>query len=212
MINPNDNRVQLNYPYLLSLKSPFMKNLQQSLVVSFIIFSCLIQSSCEEKCEETKYEIKEISLKPKTRSESETSLSPWISANQLPYDRLMLELSFPKPVLVFFTLNATCPAVWTNNNQVRDIKLLSNQEYNENFPAGSDLLEIATFTVNNVGFFEKDVFLKDFINKSELTTAYFYLNESPMDNVNHTFKFFAELADGKSIESSGINVLLKSEE
>lgn len=189
-----------------------MKNLQQYLVVSLILFSFLIQSSCEEKCEETKYEIKEISFKPKTRSEGETSLSPWISANQLPYNRLMLELSFPKPVLVFFTQNATCPAVWTNNNQVRDIKLLSNQDYNENFPAGSDLLEIATFTVNNVGFFEGSLFLRDFINKSELTTAYFYLNESPVDNLNHTLKFVAELADGKSIESPGINVLLKSEE
>ncbi|SMD42028.1 protein of unknown function [Aquiflexum balticum DSM 16537] len=189
-----------------------MKNLQQYLVVSIILFSSLIQSSCEDKCEETKYEIKEISLKPKTRSAGETLLSPWISANQLPYNRLMFELSFPKPVLVFFTLNATCPVVWTNNNRVSDIKLLSNQDYNENFPAGSDLLEIASFTVDNKFFFEKDLFLKDYINKSELTTAYFYLNESPVDNLNHTLRFVAELADGNSIETSGINVLLKSEE
>jgi hypothetical protein len=189
-----------------------MKNLQQYLVVSIMLFSSLIQSSCENKCEETKYEIKEISLKPKTRTEGETLLSPWISANQLAYNRLMFELSLPKAVLVFFTLNATCPVVWTNNNRVSEIKLLSNQDYNENFPAGSDLLEIASFTVDNRVFLEKELFLKEYINKSDLTTAYFYLKESPADNLNHTLRFVAELTDGKTIESPGINVLVKSEE
>lgn len=189
-----------------------MKNLQQCLVVSFMLFSALIQISCEDKCEETKYEIKEISLKPKTRTEGETLLSPWVSANQLPYNRLMLEVSFPKPVLVFFTLNATCPAVWVNSNQVSEIKLISNQDYNENFPAGSDLLEIASFSVDNKAYIGRNQFLRDYINKSELTTAYFYLQESPVDNLNHTLKFVAELKDGKSIESPGINVLVKSEE
>lgn len=189
-----------------------MKKLQQYLVVSLLLSSFSIYSSCEDKCEETKFEIKEISIKSRTRLEGETAITPWITANQLPYNRLMLELTLPKPVLVFFTLNATCPAVWINNNQVRSIKLLSNQNYNEEFPAGSDLLEMASFTTDNKIFFSKEQFLRDYVNKSEITTAFFYLKEAPVDNLSHTLKFVAELADGKLIESSGINVLLKFEE
>ncbi|WP_194976969.1 hypothetical protein [Aquiflexum lacus] len=186
-----------------------MKTLQQVMVFSAIFCALGIFSSCEDKCEDTMFQIKELSMSPRTKSESSTSLTPWRISDELPYNRLMFIMQMPKPVSVFFTLNADCPAVWKNENRITDLKLVSDRDYNEEYPAGSDLLEIASFSVDQINSISKSQFLGNYVNQSEITTAYLTFNEAPLENAVHKLRLDAQTSDEKSIESAWINILLK---
>lgn len=186
-----------------------MKTLRQVMVVPAIFCVLGLISSCDNKCEDTMFQIKELSISPRTMTEGSTSLTPWRTNDQLPYNRLMLILQMPKPVLVFFTLNSECPAVWKNENRITELKLVSDQDYNEAYPAGSDLSEIVSFSIDQTNFIPKNQFLGNYVNQSDLTTAYLILEEAPVESLTHKLKLIAETADGKSIESSLISILLK---
>jgi len=186
-----------------------MKNLRQVMVVSAIFCALGVFSSCENKCEDTMFQIKELSISPRTRTEGSTSLTPWRTNDQLPYDRLMLVLQMPKPVLVFFTLNSECPAVWKSENPVVDLKLVSDKDFNENYPAGSDLSDIVSFSADQTKFISKNQFLGSYINQSDITTAFLILTEAPDESIVHKLIIKAQTADGKSIDSPTISILLK---
>lgn len=115
----------------------------------------------------------------------------------------------PKPVLVFFTLNSECPVVWKNENRVIDLKLVSDMDYSQEYPAGSDLLDIASFTVDQNSYIPKSQFLGNYVNQSEVTTAYLIFKEAPSESLVHKLTLEAQTADGKSIESATVSILLK---
>jgi hypothetical protein len=186
-----------------------MKTLQQVMVVSAIVCTLALFSSCDDKCEDTMYQIKELSMSPRTKSEGSTSLAPWRINDELPYNRLIFIIQLPKPVSVFFTLNSECPAVWKNENRVTDLKLVSDQDYSEEYPAGSDLLEIASFSLDQSNFISKSQFLGNYVNQSEITTAYLTFNEAPFETAVHKLRLEAQTADDKSIESAWISIILK---
>jgi hypothetical protein len=186
-----------------------MKTLRQVMAVLAIFCTLGVFSSCEDKCENTMFQIKELSISPRTRTEGATSLTPWRTNDELPYNRLILVLQMPKPVLVFFTLSSECPVVWKNENPVADLRLVSDRDYNENYPAGSDLLEVVSFSADQTNFISKTQFLGNYVNQSDLTTAYLILKESPAQSIVHKLSLKAQTADGKSIESSIISILLK---
>lgn len=187
-----------------------MKTLRHVMAVPAFFCALGVFSSCEDKCEDTMFQIKELSISPRTRTEGSTILNPWRTNDELPYNRLMLVLQMPKPVLVFFTLNSECPAVWKNENPAVDLKLVSDRDYNENYPAGTDLSEILSFSVDQTNFISKTQFLGNYVNQSDVTTAYLILKEAPDQSIVHKLTMKAETADGKSIDSSTISVLLKS--
>jgi hypothetical protein len=187
-----------------------MKTLRHVMAVPAFFCALGVFSSCEDKCEDTMFQIKELSISPRTRTEGSTILNPWRTNDELPYTRLMLVLQMTKPVLVFFTLNSECPAVWKNENPAVDLKLVSDGDYNENYPAGSDLSEIVYFSADQTNFISKNQFLGNYVNQSDLTTAYLIFKEAPDQNVVHKLSMKVETGDGKSIESSTISILLKT--
>lgn len=187
-----------------------MKTLRQVLAVIAICSTLGVFSSCEDKCKDTMFQIKELSISPRTRTEGSTTLSPWRTNDELPYNRLMLVLQMPKPVLVFFTLTSECPVVWKNENPAVDLKLVSDKDYNENYPAGSDLSEMVSFSTDQTNFISKNQFLGNYVNQSDLTTAYLIFKEAPHQNIVHKLSMKVQTADGKSIESSTISILLKT--
>lgn len=186
-----------------------MKTLQQVMVVSAIFCSLIAFSSCENKCKETMFQIKELSISPRTRTEGSTSLTLWRTNDALPYNRLTFIMQMPKPVLVFFTLNSECPAVWKNENRVTGLKLVSDQDYSEEYPAGSDLLEIVTFSIDQNNEISKNQFLGSYVNQSDITTAYFNFTNAPAESLVHKLTLEALTADGKSIEANAGSILLK---
>ncbi|WP_373522103.1 hypothetical protein [Aquiflexum sp.] len=186
-----------------------MKTLHQVMVFSAIFCFLGLFSSCEDKCEDTMFQIKELSISPRTRTEGSTLLTSWRTNDALPYNRLTFLMQMPKPVLVFFTLNSECPAVWKNENRVTDLKLVSDQDYNEEYPAGSDLLKIVSFSVDQNSFVTKNQFISNYVNQSDIATAYFNFTVAPTESHVHQLRLEAQTADDKSIEANALTILLK---
>ena len=178
----------INCPLKLSRKSPTNENFTTSNGVSAIFCIVGLICSCDNKCEDTMFQIKELSISPRTMTEGSSALTPWRTNDELPYNRLMLVLQMPKPVLVFFTLNSECPAVWKHENRITELKLVSDQDFNENYPAGSDLSEIVSFSIDQTNFIPKSQFLGNYVNQSDITTAYLILKEAPAESFIHKLK------------------------
>ncbi|MCH6235381.1 hypothetical protein [Cognataquiflexum rubidum] len=180
----------------------FKKSLVNTLGVGL---SLLLVSSCETTCKDTLYELTEVSMVPRTSAGSGNSI--WYNDDALPIDRLIVNIKMVKPVQVLFNPSPDCPVVYKNNNPVISFELISNEDFNVDYPAGKDLFEIATFS-NLTQSFAKKEFVDNYVNESNFGTFYFTFTESPEIAEMHSLKIRARFQDGSTIQSSIIPVLL----
>lgn len=180
----------------------FKKSLINTLGVGLLL---LLVSSCKTTCKDTLYELKELSMVPRTSQGSGNSI--WYNDDALPIDRLIVNIKMVKPVQVLFNPSPDCPVVYKNTNPVTSFELISNEDFNDNYPAGSDLFELTAFT-DLTQSYTKEEFVDNFVNESNFGTFYFTFTESPEIAEMHSLKIRARFQDGSTIQSSIIPVLL----
>lgn len=168
-------------------------------------FSILLFSACESKCKDTLFELTEVSMVPRTISGSGNSI--WYNDDALPIDRLTINIRMVKPVQVLFNPSPECPVVYKNSNPVTEFLLVSNEDFNEDFSAGTDLFELGEFTDLTQTYTKKE-FVDNFVNFSNFGTFYFKFTERPDVAEMHSLKIRARFQDGSTIQSSIIPVLL----
>jgi hypothetical protein len=168
-------------------------------------FSILLFTACESKCKDTLFELTEVSMVPRTISGSGNSI--WYNDDALPIERLTINIKMVKPIQVLFNPSPECPVVYQNSNPVTEFKLVSNEPFNDDYPAGSDLFELGEFT-DLIKTFTKKEFVDNFVNLSNFGTFYFKFTESPDGSEMHSLKIMARFQDGSTIQSSIIPVLL----
>jgi hypothetical protein len=180
--------------------------LRNSLItVLGIGLSILLFFSCESKCKDTLFELKELSMVPRTVSGSGNSI--WYNDDALPIDRLIVNIKMQKPVQVLFNPSPDCPTVYQNSNPVTVFELVSNVDFNEDHPAGTDLFELASFTDLTRAYTKKE-FVDNFVNQSNLGSFYFTFTEKPELSEMHSLKIIARFQDGSTLQSSVIPVIL----
>lgn len=168
-------------------------------------FSILLFTACESACKNTLFEFTEVSMVPRTITASGNSI--WYNDDALPIDRLTINIRMVKPVQVLFNPSPDCPVVYKNSNPVTEFKLVSNEDFNVDFPAGKDLFELTTFT-DLTKSYTKEEFVDNFVNESNFGTFYFAFTESPDLSEMHSLKIISRFQDGSTIQSSIIPVLL----
>ena len=176
-------------------------------ICCLVISIVLMQTSCEENCKETLFELKEIEAFPRTLDAANTGNALWLNSAGLSIDRLLVKLEFTKPVQVFFTANPNCPVVFENNNPVSELTLLSNQDFDTEHPAGTDLSEIIAFT-DLKAFMSKEVFMEEILNQTNISSYYFTFSRRPAEAKMHSLVMELRLADGKVIKTPAILVNL----
>jgi hypothetical protein len=164
-----------------------------------------IGSGCESDCKETLFELTELSMVPRTISGSGNSI--WYNDDALPFDRLTVNIKMVKPVQVLFNPSPECPLVYKNSNPVTTFQLVSNEDFNDAYPSGSDLFELVSFS-DLTKTYTKEEFVDNFVNESNFGTFYFTFNESPEIAEMHSLKIIARFQDGTTKQSSIIPVLL----
>lgn len=166
--------------------------------------SLVFATSCETPCKDTLFELTELSMVPRTIDGSGNSI--WYNDDALPIDRLTINIKMTKPVQVLFNPSPECPVVFKNSNPVTMFQLVSNEDFNDNFPAGTDLFELTTFS-DLTQTYTKEEFVDNFVNESNFGTFYFTFTESPQIAEMHSLKIIARFQDGSTIQSSIIPVL-----
>jgi len=180
-----------------------IKNLlSNTLSVVFLLF---LATACKSNCKDTLFELTEVSMVPRTSQGSGNSI--WFNDDALPIDRLIVNIKMVKPVQVLFNPSPDCPVVYKNNNPVTSFQLVSNEGFNDNYPAGKDLFELTTFS-DLTQSYTKDEFVDNFLNQSNFGTFYFSFTERPEFSEMHSLKIIARFQDGSTLQSSIIPVLL----
>jgi hypothetical protein len=174
---------------------------------SLVIFTLFFHTACEENCKETLFELNEIEALPRTLDAASTGNALWLNSAGLSIDRLIVKLEFTKPVQVFFTANPDCPVVYENNNPVSELSLLSNQDFDAEHPAGTDLSEIIAFT-DLKAYMSKEVFIEEILNQTNISSHYFTFSRRPTEAKLHSLVMELRLADGKEIKTPPILVNL----
>lgn len=174
---------------------------------SLIVFVLFFQTACEENCKETLFELNEIEAFPRTLDAERKGNVLWLNSAGLSIDQLLVKLEFTKPVQVYFTPNPDCPIVYKNNNPVTELSLISSEDFDDEYPAGTDLSKIISFTDLKVSL-TKDVFLKEVLNSSNTNIYYFTFSKHPAEPKMHSLVLQLRLADGKLIKAPAISVYL----
>ncbi|MCL6260479.1 hypothetical protein M3O96_15355 [Aquiflexum sp. TKW24L] len=177
-------------------------SLSNTLGVVILLF---LATACKTPCKDTLYELTEVSLVPRTSSGSGNSI--WFNDDALPIDRLIINIKMVKPIQVLFNPSPDCPVVYKNTNPVSSFQLVSNEDFNVDYPAGKDLFEIASFT-NLTQSFSKNEFVDNYVNQSNFGTFYFTFTESPDLAEMHSLKIISKFQNGSTLQSSIIPVLL----
>lgn len=167
--------------------------------------SLLLITSCETTCKDTLFELEELSMVPRTIDGAGNSI--WYNDDALPIDRLIVNIRMVKPVQVLFNPSPECPLVYKNRNPVTSFQLVSNEDFNDAYPAGSDLFEVVSFS-DLTKTYTKEEFVDNFVNESNFGTFYFTFTESPEVSEMHSLKIIARFQDGSTKQSSIIPVLL----
>jgi hypothetical protein len=167
--------------------------------------SILLFTACESKCKDTLFELTEVSMVPRTISGTGNSL--WYNDDALPIERLTVNIKMVKPVQVLFNPSPECPVVHKNSNPVTEFKLVSNEDFIDDFPAGTDLFDLVEFTDLKQTYTKRE-FVDNFVNLSNLGSFYFKFTERPDAAEMHSLKIIARFQDGSTIQSSIIPVLL----
>jgi len=165
----------------------------------------LLATSCESTCKDTLFELTEVAMVPRTISGSGNSI--WYNDDALPINRLTINIKMIKPIKVLFNPSPECPVVYKNSNPVTSLQLVSNEDFNDEFPAGTDLFELTAFS-DLTKTYTKQEFVDNYVNQSNFGTFYFSFTKSPDVAEMHSLKIISRFQNGSTIQSSIIPVFL----
>jgi hypothetical protein len=184
-----------------------------SLLPAMMLFA-LSFTSCTEDCRDGEFDIKSVELEARRwfPGEGIGETEPWVNEDELPLVVLKVEIKMDK---VFGTLpdfEGDCFPKYLIRNKVIDVKIFSNQSFN-NLGPQQDLSSIILFSpiasTQLDQFITKNEWIDLYVNESNFSRSYFVFNQNPELEALHKIKMRFEFEDGSTLESNEIEVLLK---
>lgn len=192
-----------------------MKYLSKIGFLLILLFNTSLFTSCSRDCSDSVFELSEISLTPRSFAPGNTVTESWDNDAALPVNRLIVRINMEKEFLSRPDLDSDCFPKYKidNRNRVSQIRLLSNQGFNQAYPAGSDLFGLCLFAPQPGNYISREDFIEGYVNESNFKEFFFVFNQSPDVQAFHnlTMQVIFEdgsIVSGKSISSTPIAVLL----
>ena len=182
-------------------------------LVSSVVFMFAF-SSCTEDCKNGQYDLRGIEIDARRwfPGEGIDETEPWVNENNLPLVVLKVEIKMDKFFSVLPDFDGNCFPKYLITNKVKDVKIFSNQSFN-NIGPRQDLSNVILFTPTastQLGqFITKSEWLEFYVNESNFSRSYFVFNLNPELEALHRIKMLFEFEDGSTIETNEIEVFLK---
>jgi|GEM_PF-3325836 len=189
-----------------------MKKVKFPLVIALLLTLCSI-SSCSEDCRDGIFELRDASLEPRRwfPGEGIGETEPWDNSLEFPVVVLKMQINMDKFFKTLPEFEKNCFPKYLIDKKVRDVKVFSNQTYNEIQPL-QDLSSIILFSptagTQLDQFLEKREWLDFYVNESNFSRSFFVFNRNPELQALHTIYMVFEFEDGTSIETESVDVLL----
>ena len=194
-----------------------MKYISKFGLLLVLIIGSNFFSSCSRDCSDSVYELSEISLTPRSFIPGNTVTEAWDNDTELPVNRLIIRINMEKLVLSRPDNDSDCFPKYKidNSKRVTQIRLLSNQGFNQAYPAGSDLFGLCLFAPQPGNYISREDFIQGYVNESNFKEFFFVFNQSPDVQALHnlTMQVIFEdgsIVSGRSISSAPIAVLLSA--
>lgn len=171
-------------------------------------------TSCTEDCRDGQFDIQSVAIEARRwfPGEGIDETEPWDNEDELPIVVLKVEMTMEKVFSVLPDFEGNCFPKYLNGNKVVDVKIFSNQSFN-NLGPQQDLSGITLFSPiasTQLGqFLSKEEWLDIYVNESNFSRSYFVFNENPELEAFHKIKMRFEFEDGSALETNEIEVLLK---
>jgi hypothetical protein len=171
-------------------------------------------SSCTENCRDGEFDIQLLELEARRwfPGEGIAETEPWVNEDELPLVVLKVEIKMDKVFSTLPDFEGDCFPKYLIRNKVTDVKIFSNQSFNNLGPL-QDLSNIILFSPiasTQLGqFITKGDWLDLYVNESNFSRSYFVFNQNPELEAFHKIKMRFEFEDGSTLESNEIEVLLK---
>jgi hypothetical protein len=171
-------------------------------------------TSCTENCRNGQFDLREVEIEARRwfPGSGTDETEPWDNEEDLPLVVLKVEIKMDKFFSVLPDFEGNCFPKYLINNKVKDVKIFSNQSFNEIGPQ-EDLSNIILFTPRastEIGqFISKSEWLEFYVNESNFGRSFFVFNKNPELEALHTIKMLFEFEDGSTIETNEIEVFLK---
>jgi hypothetical protein len=190
-----------------------MKNKKLLLQLVFLVTSLVIVS-CTEDCRNGQFDLggAEIEARRWFPGEGIDATEPWDNEEELPLVVLKVEIKMEKFFSVLPDFDGNCFPKYLIDNTVKDVKIFSNQSFNDIGPAQdlSSIILFAPTAATQLGqFLPKNEWLEFYVNESNFARSYFVFNQNPELEALHRIKMLFEFEDGTTIETNEVEVLLK---
>jgi hypothetical protein len=186
------------------------KKLPELLILILCFLPFLI--SCGEKtCEDVFYEVQGLELIPRKADQPTLGHAAWRNEDQLAFSSLRLKLQMFKPILSGGgdAMTKECRPNFINTNPGLEVTLISNKDYNAQYPAGSNLIPLIGFTLFDTKRISENQFLESQFNKTSWNYYYLEFKNAPAKKDLHTLVLKVSLSNGTELRSPATDVLLR---
>jgi len=177
-------------------------------------------TGCGVDCSPFYFETRSLAvLKAKRSNETSTELKYEYlhgGSSEVSYDSLIFDVYVrQKELLAFTNFSGTaiaCNPTLNFQDQLSNINIYSDQDYNEDFPKGSNLNSLLQYRLNNeLPTYDLSNFI-DLINQQGLGRDHFLLSFAapPSEKFSHDIAFEIELTNGKKFYTAIENIIISN--
>jgi len=179
-----------------------------------LMLGVLCFASCTEDCRNGQFDLRGVELEARRwfPGEGIDATEPWNNEEELPLVVLKIEIKMDKFFKVLPDFDGNCFPKYLIDNAVKDVKIFSNQSFNQIGPAQdlSNIILFAPTAATQLGqFLPKSEWLKFYVNESNFARSYFVFNQNPELEALHRIKMLFEFEDGTTIETNEVEVRLR---
>lgn len=183
-----------------------MKNL--SVIILCLVLILGFAGCSSNNCQVNTFTIESLNIEARVIGDDNLTDTPWNNEFALPINRLAIQIDFPKNFNIIPGQDDFCLPRFVNSNLVKKMRLVSSQNFNINYPIGSDLFDLCLFAQRIPQWIERDGFQDQILNQSNFTSYLIVFNLRPEMEALHVLQVVLEMEDGSTILSNELEVRL----